>query len=110
MQPDFVKVAQKSEIPAGTTKPVKVEDNEVLIANVNGNFYAVSQKCTHMGGDLSKSKLEGNIVTCPRHHAQYDVTNGKVITHPKMPLMHPKAKDLQTFEIKIENEDIMVKP
>jgi 3-phenylpropionate/trans-cinnamate dioxygenase ferredoxin subunit len=110
MQTNFVKVAQKNEIPPGTSKAVKVEDKEVLLVNVNGNFYAVSQKCTHMGGDLAKGKLEGNIVTCPRHHSQFDVTNGKVVSHPKVPLMHPKAKDLQTFEVKIQNDDIMVNP
>lgn len=110
MQPDFVKVAQKTEIPPGTTKAVKVQDQNVLLANIGGSFYAVSQKCTHMGGDLSKNQPEGNIITCPRHHAQYDVTTGKVVSHPKMALLHPKAKDLQTFEVKVENDDILIKP
>jgi len=110
MQPDFVKVAQKSEIPTGTTKAFKVEDKKILLSNVNGSFYAVSQKCTHMGGDLSKNPLEGNIVTCPRHHAKFDVTNGKVVSHPKMTLMHPKAKDLEIYEVKTENEDVLIKP
>ncbi len=109
MQPDFVKVAQKTEIPPGTTKAVKVKDKDVLLVSINGVLYAVSQKCTHMGGDLSKGALEGTIVTCPRHHAKYDVTNGKVVSHPKMPLMHPKAADLETFEVKVDGNDIMVK-
>jgi 3-phenylpropionate/trans-cinnamate dioxygenase ferredoxin component len=110
MQTNFVKVAEKSEVPQGTTKAVKVDGTDVLLANVNGNFYAVSLKCTHMGGDLSKGTLVGNTVTCPKHHAKYDVTNGKVISHPKMALLHPKANDLGTFEVKIENDNIMLKP
>ncbi len=109
MQPNFVKVAEKNEVPSGTTKALKVEGKDILLANVNGNFYAVSLKCTHMGGDLSKGTLEGNTVTCPKHHAKYDVTNGKVISHPKMALLHPKANDLATFEVKTEDNNIMIK-
>ncbi len=110
MQINFVKVAEKSEVPLGTTKAVKFEGKDVLIANVNGTFYAVALKCTHMGGDLSKNPLEGNTVTCPKHHAKFDVTNGKVISHPKMGLLHPKANDLGTYEVKIDNDSIMLKP
>jgi 3-phenylpropionate/trans-cinnamate dioxygenase ferredoxin subunit len=109
MQSSFVKVAEKNEVPIGTTKAVKVGNKDILLANVNGSFYAVGLKCTHMGGDLSKSQLEASIVTCPKHHAKYDVTNGKVVAHPKMPLMHPKASDLETFETKIEDNIILIK-
>jgi 3-phenylpropionate/trans-cinnamate dioxygenase ferredoxin component len=109
MTPDFVKVAQKTEITPGTTKAVKVQDKNVLLANVNGSFYAVAQKCTHMGGDLSKNLLEGTTITCPKHHAKFDITTGKVVSHPKMGLLHPKAKDLETYEVKVENDDILIK-
>jgi len=109
MESSFVKVAGKSEIPVGTMKAVKVEGKEILIANVSGNFYAIGQNCTHAGGDLSKGVLEGNVVTCPRHHAKFDVTTGKVVSHPKIGFLHPKAKDEPTYQIKIENENIMVK-
>jgi 3-phenylpropionate/trans-cinnamate dioxygenase ferredoxin subunit len=110
MDSGFVKVAEKSELDSGKVKAVKVGDSEVLLANVDGVFYALSLKCTHMGGDLSKSQLEGKIVTCPKHHAQFDVTTGKVVTHPKMGLLHPKAKDAKTYEVKVENGNIMIKP
>lgn len=109
MQSSFVKVAERNEVPVGTTKAVKVGNKDILVANFNGSFYAVGLKCTHMGGDLSKGQLEANIITCPRHHAKYDVTNGKVVAHPKMALLHPKANDLENFETKIEENDIFVK-
>lgn len=109
METDFVRVASKGEIPAGKTLIVKINNNEVLLVNLAGNFYAISKKCTHMGGDLSKGKLEGNIVTCPRHKAKYDVTNGKVVSHPKMGLLHPKAKDLTTYQVKVDQDSIWIK-
>ena len=109
MESGYVRVAGKAEILVGKMKAVKLEGKEILIANVNGNYYAINDRCTHAGGDLSKGVLEGNIVTCPRHHAKYDVTTGKVVEHPKIMLFHPKAHDEPTYLVKVENEDIMIK-
>ena len=109
MESQFVKVAVKSEIEPGKMKAVKVGDKIILVANVGGEFYAVGGKCTHMSGDLSTGTLEGNIVTCPRHRAQFDVTTGKVVSHPKIPLFHPKAKDEPTYQVKVDQENITVK-
>jgi nitrite reductase/ring-hydroxylating ferredoxin subunit len=109
MESNYVRIAGKPEIPVGKMKAVKLEGKEILIANVGGNYYAIGNRCTHAGGDLSQGVLEGNIVTCPKHHAKFDVTTGKVISHPKMALFHPKANDEPTFQLKIENENIMVK-
>ena len=82
MEPGFIKVTETSEIVPGKMKAVTLRDQEILIINVDGIFYAIGQKCTHLGGDLSKGKLEGKTITCPRHHSQFDVSNGKVVTPP----------------------------
>jgi nitrite reductase/ring-hydroxylating ferredoxin subunit len=81
-----VRVAGKSEISVGRMKMVKLEGKEILIANVSGNYYAIGAKCTHAGGDLSLGVLEGNVVTCPKHRAKFDVTTGKVVSPPRMVL------------------------
>ncbi len=109
MQSNYVKVAVTTEIPVGKMKAVKLESKEILIVNVNGNYFAIGSKCTHAGGDLSKGTLEGNIVTCPKHNAKFDVTTGKVVSHPKVALFHPKANDEPTYQVKVENENILVK-
>ena len=109
MESQFVKVALKSEIEPGKMKAVRVGDKDVLVVNVDGKFFAIGGKCTHMSGDLSKATLEGNIVACPRHHAKFDVTTGKVVSHPKMPLIHPKAKDEPSYQVKVDQENILVK-
>ena len=109
MEANYVRVAGKSEIPVGKLKAIKLEGKEILIANVGGNYYAIGNICTHAGGDLAQSVLEGNIVTCPKHHAKFDVTTGKVVSPPKIGLFHPKASDEPTYQVKVENEDILVK-
>jgi len=69
LESNFVRVAGKAEIPIGKMKMVKFLDREILIANVNGNYYAIGNKCTHANGDLSQGILEGNVVTCPKHNS-----------------------------------------
>lgn len=110
MDDGFVKAVEKSEISQGTMKAVNIQGKDILLANVNGNFFAIGLKCTHAGGDLSKGTLEGNVVTCPRHHAKFDVTTGKNVGQPKMGLFHPKANDAATYQVKIEQETVFVKP
>jgi 3-phenylpropionate/trans-cinnamate dioxygenase ferredoxin subunit len=50
----------------------------MLIANVNENYYTIGNRCTHADGILSQGVLEGNVVTCPKHHAKFDVTTSYV--------------------------------
>jgi 3-phenylpropionate/trans-cinnamate dioxygenase ferredoxin component len=104
----FVKVAEISEIPLGQIKVVKLEEKEILITNINGSYYAIENSCTHMHGNLSKGNLEGNILTCPKHKAKFDVTTGKVISGPKIPLIHPKIKDEPAYAVKVEGKDILL--
>jgi nitrite reductase/ring-hydroxylating ferredoxin subunit len=104
-----MKIAGKSEITDGKMKKIVTQGKEILIANVNGNFYAIGNVCTHERGDLSQGTLEGTIVTCPKHKSKFDVTSGKVVSGPKMLLFHPKIADEPSFSVKIENDDILIK-
>jgi nitrite reductase/ring-hydroxylating ferredoxin subunit len=104
----FSKVAETSEIPVGKMKMVKVKDKEILIANVNGSFYAIENPCTHRGGDLSEGTLEGNIVTCPTHGSKFDVTTGKIVLGPKSLFGRAKTGDSTTCELRVDGEDILI--
>jgi nitrite reductase/ring-hydroxylating ferredoxin subunit len=65
-------------------KHVEVNDREIAIANVNGKFYAIDDRCGHTSARLSRGGLRGNIVTCPLHGAQFDVTTGKKQSEPRL--------------------------
>jgi 3-phenylpropionate/trans-cinnamate dioxygenase ferredoxin subunit len=104
----FVKVAETSEITPGQIKAVRVGEKEVLIANVDGVYYAMGNRCTHRGGELAKGTLEGSVVTCPRHKSKFDVKTGKVISGPKVPLIHPKIKDEPVYAVKVEGKDVLL--
>jgi 3-phenylpropionate/trans-cinnamate dioxygenase ferredoxin subunit len=86
-----------------------LKKKEILIANVDGKYYAIGNICTHAGGDLSKGILDGNIVTCPKHGSKFDVTTGKAVSGPKVLFLRLKIKDDPSFEVKIKGKDILFK-
>jgi len=102
MMNSYEKVAEVSEVPQGTTKIVKVGGVELFVANVEGSFYAMANKCTHLGGPLGRGKLAGNIIQCPWHGSKFDVKTGAVVGGPAQ-------KPESTFEIKVEGSSIWVK-
>ncbi len=104
----FEKVAETQEISPGQMKTVKFGAEEVLLANVDGVFYAIGNVCTHEGGKLSKGTLQGTIVTCPKHKAQFDVTTGKVVSPPKILFMHPKINNEPAYAVKVEGTAILL--
>jgi 3-phenylpropionate/trans-cinnamate dioxygenase ferredoxin subunit len=76
---DFVEVAKSDELADGTMKRVSVRGQEILVARVGDRYYSADNRCPHMGGNLSQGTLEGTILTCPRHHSQFDLTDGHVV-------------------------------
>ncbi len=80
----LVEVARTAEVGAGSMKGIEVEGKRILIANVDGNFYAVSDVCGHQKARLSKGSLDGKTITCPLHGAQFDVESGQVLRGPQM--------------------------
>jgi 3-phenylpropionate/trans-cinnamate dioxygenase ferredoxin component len=104
----FTKVAETKDIPAGKMLKVKIKQNEILIANVEGTYYAIDNKCSYDQEDLTKGALKGSILTCPKNKAEYDVTTGKNVKGPKMMLFRVKTDDLNSYDVKIDGTDILV--
>jgi 3-phenylpropionate/trans-cinnamate dioxygenase ferredoxin component len=99
--PNYVKVAAVTDIPPGTKKIVEVAGVLVVVVNLDGQFYAVEDVCTHDGGPLGEGKLEGRQLVCPRHGARFDVRTGAALT---MPAFEP----VPTYEVRIEGDDVLV--
>jgi nitrite reductase (NADH) small subunit len=74
----FVYVAKAAEIALGQIREIRLEGISIALANVGGQFHALSNTCLHRGGPLGQGSLQGNIVTCPWHGWSFDVTSGKL--------------------------------
>lgn len=95
------KVATVSEVSSGSMKQVQVQGATILLANVDGDFFAMGDICTHEHCELSSGILDGSSVYCPCHGGQYDVTTGEVLAPP------PPAPE-PTYKVKVEGSDVFV--
>jgi nitrite reductase/ring-hydroxylating ferredoxin subunit len=75
---------------------------DILVVNIKGNYYAISNICSHEGATLHEGRLDGKELTCPWHGAKWDVTTGKLILFPE------KLKSLRQFKISVENDNVYI--
>ena len=98
---DFVKVAVKEDLKRSKIMDVKANGKEICLAILDGTYYAVGNRCTHMGCMLSNGELTGQNVECICHGSIFSIKTGSVIKGPAM-----KAEP--TYQVKVEGDQIMV--
>jgi 3-phenylpropionate/trans-cinnamate dioxygenase ferredoxin subunit len=96
-------------------KKYQIEDTEILLARIEGKYYATQNRCPHLGGDLSNGKLEGAILTCPKHNSQFDLKDGKVVRWLKgsgfMAAVGKALKSpspLKTYNVQVQDDKILI--
>ncbi len=99
--PKLVKIAQTGDLSPGQGKVFEAEGQTIALFNVDGTFYAIENKCTHVGGSLGEGALVGDQVTCPLHGAQFNVASGKV-------LGPPAGSDVKSFVVTVEGSDVLI--
>jgi len=103
VEPDgFVPVAKTTDVPLGRMIVVAIERERIMLANVEGRFYALRDMCGHRNAPLSRGKLDGHIVECPLHFAQFDVRTGKLVDGPI-------SADVPIYEVRVEGDAVLVK-
>ena len=99
----FTRVATTSEMPPGSKRRCYLGTEAVALFNVEGTFYAVSDRCSHGRASLSEGHIDAKscILECPWHGGKFDVTTGA-------PAGGPPLTGIRTFRVKLENGDILV--
>jgi len=98
---EFIKVAEVGDLEEGDLMAVEVDGEPICLAKADGEICAFTDTCTHIGGPLSEGELDGDVLTCPWHGAQFNVHTGQV-------LRGPARQNIQTFPVKIEGDAILV--
>lgn len=101
-------IAQTNELANGDKKKIVYNDQEILLVNVEGNFYALSNKCPHMGGSLFDGDLDGYNIVCPKHGSAFDVRTGNLTLPGKMLYIKVKPRNAHTFDVKIDGLNILL--
>ena len=129
MSEHLVKATSADAIADGGMKAFTVEGHEIVVCNCGGSFYAVERRCGHMNAPLEMGTLDGTILTCPMHCAQFDITTGEALCGPMphdlgndplpskiskfmqdvgMLMQHVRTESLQTFQTKVESGWVLV--
>ena len=90
------------DIPDGGMATTKLGTKEILLAKVAGKIYAIDNACGHSGYPLDKGKLDGYVVTCRWHDAQFDVRSGAVLAVGR------EMKPINRYHV-VQSDDGMVK-
>lgn len=106
---NYKKIAEIEDITLGEMKKFTLEEKEILVTNIDGKFHAINNRCTHMGGDLSKGELEGNLVQCPRHGSKFNVETGEAVHGPKILFLKLDTENIRTYETKLDGKNVMIK-
>jgi 3-phenylpropionate/trans-cinnamate dioxygenase ferredoxin subunit len=94
-------VGSAADIPPERVAVYRVGDHDVAVCNVDGQFYAIDDLCTHDGGALDQGELEGEEIECPRHGARFNVTTGEAT---QLPAFEP----VETHEVRLEGDTVQV--
>jgi nitrite reductase (NADH) small subunit len=115
---EYVKAAKTEEIPEGRGIAVNVDGIEIAVFNADGEFYAISNRCSHQHAPMCKAgedkinadhtwtKTRGKVdgeectVTCPWHLWKWDLKTGK---------NEPSGQKIATFDVVVKDDDLFVR-
>ncbi len=98
---EFHKIATSGEVAPGEVKQYTVEGRPVALCNVDGEFHAFEDICTHQFAHLTEGEFEGQEIKCPLHGAKFDVKSGNA---KSLPAVKPVPK----HEVKVEGGNVYV--
>lgn len=102
MSENWVDVAAIREIAREEKRIVPLDDVDVLVVNVAGDFFAVEDMCSHERFPLSDGDVEGETIVCALHGAKFCVRTGEALCAPAYEPVH-------TFPVRVENERVQIR-
>jgi len=97
------RVADASDLPAGSSRVVYYKGDQVAIFNVGGELRAVSNRCPHANGSLADGVVRDGSVICPSHGSRFDLATGQ-------PLEGPAARPVRTYSVRREQGGVLLRP
>lgn len=98
---EWIDVCSEDELKPGERKIVFSEVAEIAVFNLEGEYFAIEDVCTHDGGELASGRCEGDQIICPRHGARFCIRDGRALTPPAY-------EDVEAFPVRIESGRVQV--
>ena len=91
-----------SDITSGKMIKLEADGKDILVTNVDGNYYAMDDTCAHAGASLVEGSLDSSTIICPWHGATWDCKTGKMVK------FGVQLKDLISYNVTVESDDVFV--
>lgn len=76
----YIDICAVGELTPGQRRIVELgDDDEVLVLNMDGTFYAINNVCPHAGAALERGTVENSVLFCPLHHWGFCLSTGQSI-------------------------------
>ena len=99
---DWINAVAVSDLVPGQHSVVEIDGASIVLINLNGEFYAVEDICTHDGSEISSGCIVDGSIECPRHGARFDIKTGEV-TAP------PAYEPVDTFPVQVVDGVVQVR-
>ena len=75
-------VARADEIAPSEWRVADVDGAQIAVFNLDGEYYAIADVCTHDAGQLTGGFVDGDVIVCPRHGARFSIRTGEALSAP----------------------------
>ncbi|MBE9180402.1 Rieske 2Fe-2S domain-containing protein [Oculatella sp. LEGE 06141] len=109
----LVNVAWVDEVAPGEMRAVDVNEQRLILANVEGTFYAIAADCPHRQAPLIQGWLWGHAIECPWHHYRYDLRTGENL-YPRnvyptdLTYLEKDLNPLHCYPVQVEGDAVLV--
>lgn len=98
---EWVDAVAEGTLMPGEHANIEVDGTYVAVFYIEGEYWAIEDTCTHDGGELADGALDGFIIECPRHGAEFCIKTGKAMSTLAY-------RDIQTYQVRVENGIVQV--
>jgi nitrite reductase/ring-hydroxylating ferredoxin subunit len=99
---DWREVAKAGDVPENDVIQVRLGETCIALFNLDGRYYATSGICTHAHAFLAQGYMQDDTIECPLHQGVFHIPSGRAMAAPV-------TKDLQTYEVKVDGERILIR-
>ena len=98
----WTSVGSADEIGPGEYRVVDIDDVAIAVFNLDGEYFAIEDVCTHDFGTLTGGCIEDGQIMCPRHGARFDIRTGQALTPPAY-------EPVATFQVRVDDGVVQVR-
>jgi nitrite reductase/ring-hydroxylating ferredoxin subunit len=97
----FVTVAKVGDLGPGEMMYVEVDDEPVCLINLDGEYHAINDVCTHQEASLSDGEIQGDEIECPLHGGAFNIRTGE-------PVSFPVVVPIEKYRVRVEGDEVQV--